>query len=163
MFQTLASATHHVSTAYGVSSVSYPAARRPPLQGIGQGNGAGPAIWALISAALFQMMYAKGLHNFLQSPLSKSTMEFVRYAFVDDTDLVQIGPSINSSGEEVRCQMQEALNWWEGGLRATGGALVPSKSHWYLIDFCWANGKWNYRTQHQWKDRCTWPILTDSR
>jgi len=38
--------------------------------------------------------------------------------------------------------MQGALNHWEGGLRATGGALSASKSYWYLVDFTW-----NFRRQ----------------
>jgi hypothetical protein len=40
--------------------------------------------------------------------------------------------------------MQAAMDTWEGGLRATGGALEPEKSFWYLIQFCWNNGQWAY-------------------
>jgi hypothetical protein len=40
--------------------------------------------------------------------------------------------------------MQKALSAWEEGLRATGGAIVPKKSHWYLIDFVWDKGNWRY-------------------
>ena len=40
--------------------------------------------------------------------------------------------------------MQKTLDLWEGGIRATGGALVPSKSHWYLVHFEWKNGQWSY-------------------
>ena len=44
-------------------------------------------------------------------------------------------------------RMQASLNMWEGGLRATGGAIVPDKSHWYLIKFLWdARGKVRYAT-----------------
>jgi hypothetical protein len=35
---------------------------------------------------------------------------------------------------------------WEGGIRATGGAIEPDKSSWYLIDFVWHQGKWTYVT-----------------
>jgi hypothetical protein len=42
--------------------------------------------------------------------------------------------------------MQRSVDRWEGGLRATGGALVPAKSHWYLIDFVWTGKLWQYRT-----------------
>jgi hypothetical protein len=40
--------------------------------------------------------------------------------------------------------MQSAMDTWEGGIRATGGALKPEKSFWYLIRFCWKNGQWVY-------------------
>ena len=33
--------------------------------------------------------------------------------------------------------------WCEGTVRATGGAMEPEKSFWYLIDFAW-KGKWEY-------------------
>ena len=40
--------------------------------------------------------------------------------------------------------MQSALTAWEGGIRATGGSIVTEKSHWYEIDFVWANGNWKF-------------------
>ena len=44
-------------------------------------------------------------------------------------------------------QMQASLDMWEGGLRASGGALVPEKSHWYLIKFLWdSEGCMRYAT-----------------
>ena len=42
-------------------------------------------------------------------------------------------------------EMQKALDLWEGGIRATGGAIVPEKSYWCLIDFIWNGSKWIYR------------------
>jgi hypothetical protein len=47
-------------------------------------------------------------------------------------------------GLELILEMQEAVDHWEYGLRASGGALVPSLSHWYLVDFKWKNGSWQY-------------------
>ncbi len=41
-------------------------------------------------------------------------------------------------------ELQRALDLWEGGLHATGGALVPEKSHWYLVDFRWTGSNWKY-------------------
>jgi len=38
--------------------------------------------------------------------------------------------------------MQSALSTWEGIVQATGGALAPDKSWWYLVDFVWVNGTW---------------------
>jgi len=45
--------------------------------------------------------------------------------------------------------MQKVGDHWEGLLRATGGALVPTKCFWYLMDFQMKNDKWNYVTNTQ--------------
>ena len=36
------------------------------------------------------------------------------------------------------------MDHWNGGLRTTGGALDPKKTHWYLLDFLWRHGIWSY-------------------
>jgi hypothetical protein len=36
------------------------------------------------------------------------------------------------------------VDTWEGGLHASGGALVLSKSYWYLIHFKFLNNQWKY-------------------
>jgi len=53
-------------------------------------------------------------------------------------------PVHSQRAEEVLPEIQRCLDHWHGGLCATGGALVPHKSYWYLIDFYWAGNKWNY-------------------
>ncbi len=45
--------------------------------------------------------------------------------------------------------MQTVINRWEGLLRATGGALVPKKSHWYFVDFLWTGTDWRYKKAHE--------------
>jgi hypothetical protein len=62
------------------------------------------------------------------------------FAFVDDTDLVT---------SEVCKKIQESLTAWEGGIRATGGAIEPKKSHWYLVDFDWKEGIPIYKSVKQ--------------
>ena len=79
--------------------------------------------------------------------ISVASISFVCYAFVDDTDVVHTAPDVNTPGLEVLSDMQHVVDHWEGGLRATGGALVPSKSYWYLIDHIWTGEKWRYATQ----------------
>ena len=51
----------------------------------------------------------------------------------------------NESKISVTKTMQQALNTWEGCICATGGAIVPSKSFWYLIGFKWKEGVWTYK------------------
>jgi hypothetical protein len=146
MFQTLQKSAHHVSTAFGVSTRHYGSKRSTPMQGVGQGNGAGPCIWAVISTVLIMAMASKG-HGFnMLSALSSVLISFVCYAFVDDTDLVHTAQSTAVSGEVVIDEMQGILDRWAGLLRATGGALVPKKSYWYAIDFKWNGSKWLYRS-----------------
>ena len=61
------------------------------------------------------------------------------YAFVDDTDLVS-STYLPSTLDSVYAGIQHSLNAWRSGIHASGGAIVPEKSHWYLIDFKWTNG-----------------------
>ena len=69
------------------------------------------------------------------SPLTLEAIYVVCFTFVDDTDVVHGGKEVNTSGEEIHMEMQQVVDRWEGSVRATGGALVPSKSYWYLLDF----------------------------
>ena len=41
----------------------------------------------------------------------------------------------NFTSDEAETQMQEMIDTWEGGLKASGGALVPSKCWVYPIDY----------------------------
>jgi hypothetical protein len=79
------------------------------------------------------MLCEKGLGAKFRSALSNESTTLVGYAFVDDTDLVTSDPG--GSKEKIIQKMQHSLDAWEGGLRATGGAIVLEKSHWYLIEF----------------------------
>jgi hypothetical protein len=64
MFGTLQELQHFVTTAYGRASSSYGAVQIP-LQGVGQGNGAGPAIWLVMTIPLINMLKSLGLGSML--------------------------------------------------------------------------------------------------
>jgi hypothetical protein len=40
--------------------------------------------------------------------------------------------------------MQDVVDTWEGGLRASGGTLIPTKSYWFLIQFVFKCSRWRY-------------------
>jgi hypothetical protein len=147
MFKCLQKAAHRIRTAFGVSKKKYGDDREIPLQGLGQGNGCGPAGWAIISTPIINMMRVAGFGATFLTAISVSLVVFVCYAFVDDTDVVHTAQDVNTKGEEILRQMQDVIDHWEGGLRATGGAIVPKKSYWYLIDWIWQGGHWRYATQ----------------
>ena len=139
MFTTLQQMTHHIRTGYGISKGTYGNSllTGKPTQGSGQGNGASPCIWVMLSTPLLNMMRKEGYGAYFVTPITKEKIDFVGCSFVDDTDLVLSSPISSDSLEEITAQMQQAINTWEGGLRSTGGALVPEKSWVYPIKYIW--------------------------
>ena len=65
---------------------------------------------------------------------------------MDNTDIEHSAKNVNTKGEGVLSDIQNVIDAWEGGLRATGGAIVPEKRYWYLIHFFWNGKKWKYRS-----------------
>ena len=147
MFGTLEQVDHYVQTNFGDSETSY-ACIEIPFQGVYQGNGAGPGIWMLVSIPIINMLKAAGFGFKVTNAMSKEKFSFVCYAFVDDTDLVHSSEYLSGEYDDdvnqLVAEMQSVVDTWEGGLRASGGALVPSKSYWYLIHFSFLNNRWQY-------------------
>ena len=147
MFSTLQHLEHTIRCAYGDSTKTYGNELwAVPMQGVLQGNGAGPVIWAVVSSPILQIMRAKGYGTFFKASISGSEIRLVGYAFVDDTDLMQTARNWDENIESVIKEMQNALNLWEGLIKATGGALSVEKCCWWAIDFHWnADGTWRYK------------------
>jgi hypothetical protein len=163
LFTTLQEGIHSVRPAYGDSKKTYGGkALGIPIHGIYQGNGAGPAIWAVLSSPLLDLMRNKGFGLLLFTPISKTNVSFVGYAFVDDTDLIQI-LDIDKSSKEVRQKLQKAIDTWEQALSATCGAIVPEKTRWCLIDFTWKNGHWSYKAIDNCQGQLSAKDITRSR
>ena len=66
------------------------------------------------------------------------------FAFVDDTDLIHSVQDPTIPTQQLLAEAQQALATWEGLIRASGGALAPEKSYWYLVDVRRIGGKWRY-------------------
>jgi len=146
LFSQLQNATHQVRTGFGDSATFFGGCHwKKPFHGIGQGNGASPAIWAVISSPLLNMLRKKGYFCHFVAPFSSKEINFSGYSFVDDTDLV-IVQLLGGSYESIISTLQSSVDTWEGGLNATCGAIVPEKSFWFLIDFTWTAGRWRYKT-----------------
>ena len=103
LFTTLQEAIHRVRTGFGDSKGSYGGkVWLIPIHGIGQGNGAGPAIWAVVSSPLLNVLREKGYGCEIQCPLSSEYFRFMGYAFVDDTDLIQ--SQLNENPNQAMCE-----------------------------------------------------------
>ena len=146
MFTTLQDLEHTIRTAFGDSDTSYGGDTWVvPMQGIYQGNGAGPIIWAVISSPLLQIMKEEGFGTAFKTTISGGHIHLVGYAFVDDTDFL-LGQTKGETIQQLIARTQEGIDMWEGLVRATGGALIIEKSAWWLIDVVWdQNGDWKYR------------------
>jgi hypothetical protein len=164
MLRCIQTMDHHIRTTHGDSNITYSSKDTPiPFQGVLQGNGASPSIWVAVSTPLLNMMRQANHGMHIQSAITQQQSNIVAFAFVDDTDLVQgqMG-GVNITTEEVMQEMQEAILRWEGGLKATGGAIVPEKSFVYPIDFKFTPaGKVKYKTVQEINARFEVPNAQD--
>jgi hypothetical protein len=146
MFGTIQELQHYFRTAFGDSKNFFSANNGDiPIQGVGQGNGAGPQIWALVSTPIFNMLCSMGLGIKLCSAISKQELLYVGLGFVDDADLAISDDDCTLARDAAR-KLQAAVAAWEGGLQASGGALEPTKSLWYPIEFGWKAGEPFYKS-----------------
>jgi hypothetical protein len=70
------------------------------------------------------MMKNEGFGFMYKTSIEGKQLHFVGYSFVDDTDITQFGQP-GEPFQLMATRMQAAMGTWEGGLRATGGALEP--------------------------------------
>jgi len=61
-----------------------------PITGIGQGNGAGPQIWAVVSSPLFQILMMEGFIAQVICTISGHKYPLAGFGFVNDIDLCKM-------------------------------------------------------------------------
>ena len=141
MFETIQKVVHSVAVGEKLSQDTYQGQDFwPPLHGVGQGNGAGPAIWVMISAVLIEILKSRGYGTTLVTALSRQVKSLVGFTFVNNTDNFQEAPSPWSSAKTVVESTRKGLSLWSGTLAATGGGLEVEKSFWYLLDYSFKDG-----------------------
>jgi hypothetical protein len=90
MFTTIQNLSHYIRTIFGDSRLNFGGDMwTVTVQGVGQGNGAGLQIWAIILTPVLNMMREEGVGAFFKASISGDELSFVGYAFVDDTDLCE--------------------------------------------------------------------------
>jgi len=71
MITTIHEMEHHIHTTFGDSKISAShSSWQAPMAGISQGNGAGPHIWAAVSALIFQLMCTAGFYAHVITAIS---------------------------------------------------------------------------------------------
>lgn len=147
MLKSIQNMKHHIRTSYGDSAFTISSSGTLiPYQGSLQGNGASSTTWVVVSTPLLNMLRTADHGAHYISPISKEHSHSVGFSFVDDTDLKQFDMRDHKiTTQEVMEEMQRAINRWEGGLKATGGAIRPDKSWVYPITFHFDDsGQWHY-------------------
>ena len=110
-----------------------------PAQGGLQGTTDGPVNWAILNGAMLRAVRGKGFGAVFRCYLKNNEIKFLGIVFVDDATYLQTSPLNTASDVIVRTQA--AQTYLGGIVRATGGAINPSKSFWWMIDFKWKAGK----------------------
>eukprot|EP00957_Ditylum_brightwellii_P040712 3082007-Ditylum_brightwellii.AAC.1 len=94
-FTTLQDMVHTCRTAFGNSISSYGGniweiPCKPPPQGLGQGNGAAPCIWSLMSTSIINMLRDKRFGAAFKCCISGNKFKLVGYCFIDNSTIVQM-------------------------------------------------------------------------
>jgi hypothetical protein len=84
-----------------------------PYSGVGQGNGAGPAIWAVVSTPVLKMIKDEGFWFMFKTCIEGKELHFMGYRFVDDTDIIQSGQP-EGAFQVLATHMQADIDTWEG-------------------------------------------------
>lgn len=148
MFRTIQNMRHHIRTAYGDSAFFMDCSGLDiKYQGVLQGNGASPTTWALVSTPVINMLRTANEGTHITTAIREEEIHIVGFAFVDDTDLPVTNTTQVETIEEVRDKAQSCINRWEGGIKATGGAIRPDKSFVQPVAFEFnPEGEYKYRT-----------------
>ena len=96
----------------------------PPQQGLGQGNGAAPDIWDIVRTTLLNCPRKAGHGTAFKFYISGDTKNLVGYCFVDDSTIVQICPSPETSTQDTLRMSQEVHNIFAEVAIATVGQVI---------------------------------------
>jgi hypothetical protein len=141
VFTTLKNLRHMIRTIYGDSASKYGGLLWVvPVLGLGQGNGAGPTIWAVVGTpAVLNMLRIQGYEFFCMSCISQEEIHLGGYNYVDNTYIVQPNPE-EQDPMATSLRMQGAMDTWDGGIGATEGASELATPFWYLLSCVWEHG-----------------------
>ena len=129
MLDSIQNMVHIIQTGFGDSSTTYgskdiPIEYKHHLQGLNQGNGAGPTIWSIVSSVIFEILQDCGYNSTFINSISKATLKLVGFSYVNNCDLFNSFTTLDMTFDK----MKDSLKDWEQLIEVTGGCLVPNKS-----------------------------------
>lgn len=145
LLQVFQKSQQKIKTGYSVSNPVY-SKEDLVIVGYGQGNGFGPAIWALISFIIIKMCKTKRYGKTVTTPISIQEISLLGFTFVDDVDLISGANNIHTTSTTMIARFQALMTCWNSGTRATSGLIAPKNTQWFLFDFFWDRLNWVYDT-----------------
>jgi hypothetical protein len=97
-------------------------------QGLGQGNGAGPSTWSVVSSKMFEVLHFRNCATSFTSPITKDTTKICGFAFVDDLDIIVSSGNSNNPIKTLE-KMQYAIDCWQGVAKTTGGGGIRANQN----------------------------------
>ena len=139
----LSSMRYTVKTTFGISELYIQSTPGSFLFGTGQGSGASPAIWLMLSAVLLKTLKdlsPRGM--FYMSPDGIQMVHRCSDAFVDDTQngLTDAHLRQSWSFEQIFKNLTEMAQTWEQLLHCSRGALELNKCSYYILYWTWKKG-----------------------
>jgi hypothetical protein len=150
MLETIQEMKFFLRTAFGDSKEFTGLTIEVKTQGLGQGNGASPAGWCVISIMILWAHGAKGHRAHFIAPMSHVRSSLSAILYINDTDLLHLNMDSNKTIFETHAALQHAIENWGKLPIVTGGTLKPEKCFFHLIDFQWTRqGSWQYVRHHE--------------
>ena len=147
MYQILQNLVHYIMTGFGVSTIGYGGTERAernllPIAGVGQGNAAGPATYAMVASMTDKVMEKHGAGALITSPISMKQLRIPSVKFVDDNTQAISGESKQSKKEDVMPKAQKEIDMMEGCGSSTGEAINIDKTKYWLLHPKWNGDSW---------------------
>lgn len=124
---------HFIRTGFGDSDTFYMCDNNRPLQGVLQGNGAAPSIWAAMTVPLINVV--RRLQGGFQgrSPITHEAIHMTSFSFVDGSTLSQC--VLGRTGQNPTVSIQRISDQWNEALAATGRMISVMKSYTQVCTF----------------------------
>ena len=126
-----------IKTSMGESTKTYRNTVQRQLFGIGQGGRASTTAWLITSVMLIDLLKQKGKGMLVRNPTNTISAHRHIDAFVDDCTYFtnDFDNSIQNKETNIQTDLQQATQWWEQLLHATGGKLELNKCFFYNLQW----------------------------
>ena len=128
-------------TGFGESSRSFGGTIEDPMMGLGQGSGAGPPSFSVLSGTIVNAYKRLGNCALLKSSITARIFLLAAVMYVDDADLLHLGHSQDTTDEEMITAVQQHQTDWGMLAQASGGSLNAKKCGAYLMLYKFVQGK----------------------